>query len=111
MAAIKSYTSLEQSRKLAEILPLESVDMFLAINGTLPVMSKYIDDGLVTADETASPCWSLSSLLNILPSSTLDSSDDHYYRIRCNGRVSEWHNNPIDAVYELILKLNELKLL
>jgi hypothetical protein len=27
MVIIKSYTSLEQSRKLAEILPLESADM------------------------------------------------------------------------------------
>ena len=27
MATIKSHTSLEQSRKLAEILPLESADM------------------------------------------------------------------------------------
>ena len=27
MATIKSYTSLEQSKKLAEILPIESADM------------------------------------------------------------------------------------
>lgn len=27
MATIKSYTDLEQSKKLAEILPLESADM------------------------------------------------------------------------------------
>ena len=44
MATIKSYTDLEQSKKLAEILPLESADMFLALNGLVPVMSKYIDD-------------------------------------------------------------------
>ena len=42
---MKSYTDLEQSKKLAEILPLESADMFLALNGHIPVMSKYIDDG------------------------------------------------------------------
>ena len=28
MATIKSFTSLEQSRKLAEILPIESADMY-----------------------------------------------------------------------------------
>ena len=28
MAALKSYTDIEQSKKLAEILPLESADMF-----------------------------------------------------------------------------------
>ena len=64
---MKSYTNLEQGKKLAEILPLESADMFLALNGHIPVMSKYIDDGLVTADNTAIPCWSLAALLDILP--------------------------------------------
>ena len=65
---MKSYTDLEQSKKLTEILPLESADMFLAMNGTIPVMAKYIDDGYVTADETAIPCWSLAALLDLLPS-------------------------------------------
>ena len=64
---MKSYTDINQSRKLAEFLPLESADMFLALNGTLPVMSKYIDNGLVTADDTAIPCWSLTALLDVLP--------------------------------------------
>ena len=64
---MKAYTDIEQSKKLAEILPVESADMFLALDGTLPVMSKYIDDGFVTGDNTAIPCWSLTALLNILP--------------------------------------------
>ena len=68
MATIKSYSDLQQSRKLAEILPLESADMFLAINGTIPMVSKYIDDGFITADNTAIPCWSLAALMNLLPS-------------------------------------------
>ena len=38
MATIKSFTSLEQSKKLAEILPLESADMYwyLATKGNHP---------------------------------------------------------------------------
>ena len=48
MATIKSYTDLEQSKKLAKILPIETADMFLAINGTIPMVSKYIDDGFIT---------------------------------------------------------------
>ncbi len=75
---MKSYTDLEQSKKLAEILPLESADMFLALNGHIPVMSKYIDDGLVTADNTAIPCWSLAALLDILPNEI--------------STGEEWHN-------------------
>jgi len=64
---MKAYTDLDQSKKLAEILPIESADMFLAMNGILPVMSKYIDDGLVPGDATAIPCWSLAALLDVLP--------------------------------------------
>lgn len=108
---MKSYTDIEQSKRLEEILPIESADMFLALNGTLPVMSKYIDDGLVTADDTAIPCWSLAALLNALPSLALDSSSDHHYRLHCMERFTEWHDNPIDACYEMIIKLNEQKLL
>lgn len=63
---MKSYTNLEQSKKLAEILPIDSADMFLALDGTQPVMSKYIDNGFVTADNTAIPCWSLAALLDYL---------------------------------------------
>jgi len=75
---MKSYTNLEQGKKLAEILPLESADMFLALNGHIPVMSKYIDDGLVTADNTAIPCWSLAALLDVLPNEI--------------STGEEWHN-------------------
>jgi len=80
---MKSYTDIEQSRKLAEFLPIESADMFLALNGTVPVMSKYIDDGLVTADNTAIPCWSLAALMNLLPSEFIEKSEysESTYRI------------------------------
>ena len=108
---MKAFTDISQSQKLAEILPLESADMFLAINGTLPVMSKYIDNGLVTADDTAIPCWSLAALLDTLPSSTLDSSNDHHYRLHCVERFTEWHDNAVDACVEMIIKLHEQKLL
>ena len=111
MATVKSHTDLEQSKKLAEILPLESADMFLAMNGTLPVMSKYIDSGFVTADESAIPCWSLAALLDVLPSATLDSSGDHYYRLHCMERFTEWYDNPVDACVAMIEKLHKLNLL
>ena len=120
---MKSYTNLEQSKKLAEILPIESADMFLAMNGTLPVMSKYIDDGLVTADETAIPCWSLTALLDVLPKFIGDYGKCLYYDIAgyyC-GYMDDGDfmltieetkaDNPVDACYEMILKLYELKML
>lgn len=62
-------TSIEQSKKLIELgIDINTADMFLAVNGTIPVVSKYIDDGLVTADDTAIPCWSLAALMKLLPS-------------------------------------------
>lgn len=128
---MKSYTDLEQSKKLAEILPIESADMFLALNGTQPVMSKYIDNGFVTADNTAIPCWSLAALIEVLPLG-LDMhniTDGHkmYYYVeiytkeiymklkRMNKQEiclsSERHENLVDACVEMILKLYKQKIL
>lgn len=65
----KICTSIEQSKKLMELgIDVNTADMFFAMNGTLPVVSKYIDDGFVTAVDGAIPCWSLSTLMNLLPS-------------------------------------------
>ena len=116
MATIKSYTDLSQSKKLAEILPLESADMFLAMNGTIPVMSKYIDDGYVTADDTAIPCWSLTALLSVLdfPSLTQNKEDEWEVCVpnyQSDGYIEASADNSVDACYKMIQKLNELNLL
>ena len=125
---MKSYTDLEQSKRLAEILPAESADMFLALNGTLPVMYKYIDNGLVTAVDAAIPCWSLASLFDIIPQEIFDGeyiiniteglnnrwilTYDHYeHSNHSYYGLSTDADNLIDACYKLILKLNELKML
>jgi len=127
---MKSYTNLEQSKKLVEILPLETADMFLAMNGTIPVMSKYIDDGLVTADETAIPCWSLVALLDILPNNENISTNlsKGGYKISTLEYTNSWFveyedetdylnnyvasaDNPVDACVEMIIHLNKLNLL
>ena len=57
------------------------------------------------------PCWSLAALFGVLPSATLDSSNDHYYRLHCVERYTEWYDNPVDACYEIIIKLHDNKLL
>lgn len=122
MKTVKSYTDIEQSKKLAEILQPESADMFLALNETVPVMSKYIDDGFVTADNTAIPCWSLSALLKYLSeikpqvyTPILFPSEGKWilqFVEYGNGNVCEVScDNPVDAVYEMIIKLYEVNLL
>lgn len=88
MATIKSFTDLEQSKKLAEFLPLESADMVYfgihqCMDGTYYISGTNAEDDIVPiyktfcikvfAKTTASdvinqlPCWSLAALYNILP--------------------------------------------
>jgi hypothetical protein len=121
MATIKSFTSLEQSKKLAEILPLESADMFHFIDDIDKVGFGYRK---ITADYYSKtkieyiPCWSLAALLNILPEYNLqrtDWGDKTEYKIVVttdeNNYASKNYDNPLDACVELILKLHELNLL
>lgn len=87
MTTIKSYTDLEQSKKLTEILPLESADMCLTFVNNMwnPVWGKaddiyqlhkdnyepdYTKDEYIDFDEyepKVVPCWSLAALLSVLP--------------------------------------------
>ena len=121
MATIKSYTDLEQSKKLAEILPLESADMVYVHTVDLEGDEHYDIDfrnnqPLFEDDISA---WSLAELLGVLPEGTrllkstnISSIGDTKYHCDCpKGNINVWFDNPIDACYEMILKLNELKVL
>lgn len=65
---MKSYTDLEQSKKLAEFLPLKSADMRFCFSHTLSgrIIGHYPMIGREPSSGTI-PCWSLSALLNALP--------------------------------------------
>jgi hypothetical protein len=71
MTTIKSYTDLQQSKKLAEILPLESADYCWGIDdetlhyNNSPYPCAWKD---YTCKEYYIPCWSLAALMNLLPS-------------------------------------------
>ena len=117
---MKAYTDLEQSKKLAEFLPLESADMIyipmmdidsMSNSGFFNIPECYSFNEFKDSDTKPLPCWSLAALYSVLPTFTLDSSDDKYFRIHCCKKFSEWHDNPVDACCELILKLKELNLL
>ena len=106
---MKSYTDLEQSKKLAEILPLESADMFYRNNG-IDVKLMWEHNG----QKVANPCWSLAALLDVLPQGTriLKSSINDTYHCDCpKENIDKWFNNPIDACYEMILKLYKQNIL
>ena len=127
MAIIKSYTDLEQSKVLAEILPLESADMFYkAGNDTQPTFRLHSYGHIMSNDDV--PCWSLASLLGVIKmyglidlrflSSTFDGRGEHLTNVWCctfdninTVSFDFYADNPIDACYEVILKLKEKKLL
>lgn len=108
---MKSYTDLEQSKKLAEMLPLESADMYRVFENNSETRVYY--GKLPTAYFVCEPCWSLAALLSVLPKlHKLQHSEEGYYCSLANYKyITETYNNPVDACYEMILKLNELNLL
>lgn len=68
---MKSYTDIEQSKKLAKLLPLESADYFHAPDAGVVITEPYkLNNGhetVITAYKGAIPCWSLSALLDLMP--------------------------------------------
>ena len=130
---MKAYTDLEQSKKLAEILPIESADMCFNIwrnNKMPPLMTPYSRFNEFFCMETPAfliPCWSLAALLDYLCSIDMFPSienDDNQFELTLSY-VEEHKERPINniktiiienkelinACVELIIKLNEKKLL
>ena len=110
---MKAYTDLVQSKKLAEILPPNSADMYYSyddhftVNPTEKDYSVEIGKLPINADSYLIPCWSLAALLDLLPEGTniskptpLDNSE-----YCCWNQYDEvYADNPVDACYEMIVK-------
>ena len=129
MKTIKSYTDLEQSKKLAEILPLESADMFyngvqdldketvfnIPIDGrTITVRTGHIITKEGIRANLLLPCWSLVALLGILKDYTMQTNTDGSVFVVCYSKKpmrSDAYDNPVDACVTMIEKLHELKML
>lgn len=119
-------TSLKQSKVLSKILPLKSADMYYShefVNSAgdyykINIASEghFDDEELLGSDI---PAWSLDALLEIIPGCELSKSpedgkweasawkDPDFELLMC----VEGFDKSIDACYEMIIKLNELKLL
>lgn len=123
MSTIKSYTDILQSSKLAEILPLESADMYWSRctitdfgDGVLKVSYTIEPCNISQFRNTKEyiPCWSLSALLGVLPDYTLQTNTDGTVFVVCESKkpmISDAYDNPVDACVKMIIKLNELKML
>ncbi len=118
---MKSFTDIEQSNKLAEILPLESADMYWWYNGQRYYVETKEHNDFQKSDI---PCWSLAALIDVIPKeivykgkivflefhiweTSLEYTNDGGYTLH----ATESYNNPIDACCEMIIKLHELKML
>lgn len=105
---MKGYTDINQSRKLAEILPLESADMYYPWDTdsksflNIPIVkdNSYYLQGSID-------CWSLAALLNIIRKSvgyTIEGSTNTYI----SAVFGEWkyetnvYDNEVDACVEMI---------
>lgn len=128
---MKGYTDLEQSKKLAEILPTESADMFypnrIDVEFQCALHIEYKHGNPLLSQEI--PCWSLAALLDILESKFYFEEEDEEYWLyieKCNAQWTivyrdinnssntfdeEWSEELIDACFEMILKLKESNLL
>lgn len=122
MATIKSHTDIDQSRKLAEILPIESADMWYSYYGNPaynPAIAYKGEQWFLCQNRlslhTDIPCWSLSALLNVLPNGTdvvKEKADTENERYMCtvlinDSLITTFASNPVDACVDAIIKLNK----
>lgn len=133
---MKAYTDVEQSKILKDILPIESADSHYVRKSTdfrgNPVDGKwsepkygntnskyahYVVQNFSSYEKLSA--WSLSALLDVLPypqlsKDKLGSGKEGWmvsaYPDNCRYD-SCWHNEPIDACVEMIIKMHELNLL
>lgn len=86
---MKAYTDINQSKKLTEILPLESADMHYStwtiLDGEFivsPNQGSTIENLQEDYGNQIIPCWSLAALLQVLPLRIYDELDDRDYELK-----------------------------
>lgn len=122
---MKGYTDLEQSKKLAKILPMESADMRYSPLGDNMHPWVWTDTFI---EKDAIPCWSLAALLEVLPKICYPVKQDYPTYLTLGKPKDKWcalywdvtgmqdgeqtlADNPVDARVEMIIKLHDQKLL
>ena len=129
---MKAFTDIEQSRKLTEILPVESADMmwedWSLIDEGWKLSVGYYPEIEKDYGRKCYPAWSLAALLEILPDAITDDDGSKVYidvrRYNSKHQIAyytdlNWsdtiatdeYENLVDATVEMILKLKEKDLL
>lgn len=118
---MKSYTDIEQSRKLAEILPIESADhhyvrkvtdfMGNSVDGEWSwpkygnpnsKYANYMVQNFTSYEKI--PCWSLAALLDVIPYATVnDDGEDLRLHIDkdCSGYYLFYENEYTGELHEI----------
>ena len=111
---MKSYTDLEQSKKLVEFLPLESADMIIVSIGdregvvttTMPKETFNMLRTPFTDVRNTISCWSLSALLRLIPSFNMFKRTIEC-RIETTDHLVDKACDPIDAAFDMVCWLKE----
>ena len=138
MATVKTFTDLGQSRKLAEILPLESADGFWEYHNiwdseedewegykdyprATPYLEYFHKEDEWKKDKSDIPCWSLAALMKIIEIDKSEICFDCYgekYRLNVHYQTlgsfcqdNELYESKIDALFAMIIKLHKRNLL
>ena len=111
---MKAYTDLEQSKKLAEILPLESADMcYIEDKPNIGFLYKEYKEFGDTILQNYYPCWSLAALLKLFDDKAGIAKEYGTWFAYDNGKshCTKHYDNPIDSAFDMIIKLHDLNLL
>lgn len=115
-------TTVEQSKKLAEFLPIESADMWYPgdVEDDIECGFGDVQQELYINYGDGHPCWSLAALLEVIPKNldigrpVLATNYRGYYWVsyfdeymKETNLTSKIYDNPIDACYEMIVWLKE----
>jgi len=93
---MKSYTDLEQSKKLAEILPLESADMYYCYGMDIKTKEWSYDNTPTIIDEENKldigdmPCWSLAALSEFILPYIADNDGNNYKFYLSKDGLDRW---------------------
>ena len=127
---MKSFTDIEQSNKLIEILPVESADMWYWEWPTASFYNNYEHPMFHKGEDIRNvPCWSTQALLDEIPYTLLnkdnedlklhiEKDEEQYYLFYENEYTgdmfeieTDMYDDMVDACVEMILKLKEKGLL
>lgn len=117
----KICTTIEQSKKLVELgIDINTADIWWNCRGAICAPLMYCEyPTCEKRTEKDIPAWSIAALLSVLPKGTdivKEEADTENERYMCtvgakDDIISTFGNNPVDACYEMIIKLHDQGLL